>query len=51
MPGGITIQDSQTAAKAFEQAGIDILDVSGGFDRYIIPGLEGQGYFAPSLLP
>ena len=47
MPGGITIQDGQTAAKAFEQAGIDILDVSGGFGRYIIPGLEGQGYFAP----
>lgn len=47
MPGGTTIEDSIIAAKAFEQAGIDILDISGGFSGYIVPGLTGQGYFAP----
>lgn len=46
-PGGITIEDGKTAAIAFEKAGVDILDISAGFSRYIVPGLEGQGYFAP----
>ncbi len=46
-PDGITIEDGKTAAIAFEKAGVDILDISAGFSRYIVPGLEGQGYFAP----
>ena len=29
--GGITIEDSTTAAKEFQKEGIDILDISGGF--------------------
>ncbi|MCX5780996.1 MAG: NADH:flavin oxidoreductase [Firmicutes bacterium] len=45
--GGITIVDSQIAAREFEKAGVDILDISGGFCGYIVPGLSGQGYFAP----
>jgi len=45
--GGITIVDSQIAAQEFEKAGVDILDISGGFCGYIVPGLSGQGYFAP----
>lgn len=45
--GGTTIADSQVAAQAFEKAGVDIIDISGGMLGYIIPGLSGQGYFAP----
>ncbi len=45
MEGGLTIQDSKIAAQAFERAGLDILDVSGGFCRYTIPGIMKPGYF------
>lgn len=44
---GTTIEDSKIAAKAFEKAGIDTLDISGGLTGYNVPGLSGQGYFAP----
>ncbi|MBP2034037.1 2,4-dienoyl-CoA reductase-like NADH-dependent reductase (Old Yellow Enzyme family) [Clostridium algifaecis] len=44
--GGITIEDSKRAAVEFEKAGVDILDISGGFCGYIVPGLSGQGYFS-----
>lgn len=42
--GGITIEDSIKAALEFEKAGVDILDISGGFCGYALPG---QAYFAP----
>ncbi|BBB89526.1 MAG TPA: NADH:flavin oxidoreductase [Methylomusa anaerophila] len=45
--GGTTIGDSQIAAQQFEKAGVSIIDISGGFSGYSIPGLTGQGYFAP----
>jgi 2,4-dienoyl-CoA reductase-like NADH-dependent reductase (Old Yellow Enzyme family) len=45
--GGSTIEDSIIAAHEFRKAGIDILDISGGFLGYIVPGMTGQGYFAP----
>ncbi|GAB6152266.1 NADH:flavin oxidoreductase [Desulfosporosinus burensis] len=45
--GGIIIEDSQLAAQEFEKAGVNILDISGGFSGYMIPGLSGQGFFAP----
>lgn len=45
--GGITIEDSIAACKEFEKAGIDILDISGGFNGYIVPGATEQGYFSP----
>lgn len=45
--GGSTIDDSKLAAVEFEKAGIDILDVSGGFCGYVIPGNSEQGYFSP----
>lgn len=44
---GTTIEDSKIAAREFERAGVDVLDVSGGFCGYIVPGLTGQGYFSP----
>lgn len=45
--GGTTIEDSQAAAIEFEKAGINILDISGGFSGFDVPSLTGQGYFAP----
>lgn len=45
MEGGLTIEDSKAAAQAFESAGIDMLDISGGMCRYTIPGGGGPGYF------
>lgn len=45
--GGTTIEDSVIAAREFEKAGVDVLDISGGFSGYSVPGLTGQGYFAP----
>jgi 2,4-dienoyl-CoA reductase-like NADH-dependent reductase (Old Yellow Enzyme family) len=48
MDGGITIEDSQIAAREFEKAGISMLDISGGFSGYNVAELaEKQGYFAP----
>ena len=47
MEGGITIEDSKIAALEFEKAGVDILDISGGFCGYSVPSLTGQGYFSP----
>lgn len=46
MEGGTTIADSVQAAKVFEEAGIDLLDISGGMCRYISPVSKEQGYFA-----
>lgn len=45
--GGTTIEDSQMAAREFEKAGVDVLDISGGFSGYINPFSSEQGYFAP----
>lgn len=45
--GGTTIEDSLIAAQEFEKAGVNILDISGGFSGYSVPGLTGQGYFSP----
>jgi NADPH2 dehydrogenase len=45
--GGTSIADSQLAAVEFEKAGVNILDISGGFSGYTIPGHSEQGYFAP----
>jgi NADPH2 dehydrogenase len=46
MDGGLTIEDSKTAAQAFEKAGVDMLDISGGFCRFTIPGVDEPGYFS-----
>ncbi len=47
MEGGSTIEDSKAAALEFERAGVDVLDISGGFCGYTIPGNTSQGYFSP----
>jgi 2,4-dienoyl-CoA reductase-like NADH-dependent reductase (Old Yellow Enzyme family) len=45
--GGTTIDGSMVAARVLEAAGVDVLDVSGGFCGYNVPGTSEQGYFAP----
>jgi NADPH2 dehydrogenase len=45
--GGTIIEDSKIAAQEFEKAGVNILDISGGFSGYIAPGNNSQGYFSP----
>lgn len=47
MEGGSTAEDSKIAVVEFEKAGVDIIDISGGFNGYIVPGAKEQGYFAP----
>lgn len=47
LEGGTRIEDSQVAAREFEKAGINVLDITGGFSGYQVPGLVGQGYFSP----
>lgn len=44
---GTSIEDSKFAAREFEKAGVNILDISGGFSGYIAPDNNSQGYFAP----
>lgn len=47
MDGGSTIEDSKIAALEFEKAGVDAIDISGGFSGYIVPNMTNQGYFSP----
>ena len=44
--GGTTKEDSVLAAKEFERAGVDFLDISGGFCGFTNPNSNAQGYFA-----
>lgn len=46
MEGGTTVADSILAAAKLEQAGIDLLDISGGFCGYTPPDTGEQGYFS-----
>ncbi len=45
--GGTTIEDSKIATVEFEKAGLDFLDISGGFGGYMISEMNDQGYFSP----
>jgi len=47
MDGGSDVEDAKAAAIAFEKAGVDILDISGGFCGYTRPGVTEEGYFSP----
>ncbi|MDD2553604.1 MAG: NADH:flavin oxidoreductase [Desulfotomaculaceae bacterium] len=46
MEGGNTIEDGVRAALAFEKAGVDVLDISGGLCSYQHPSNTNSGYFA-----
>jgi NADPH2 dehydrogenase len=44
---GTEICQSVIAAKEFEKAGVNLLDISGGFLGYVMPNSVEQGYFWP----
>ena len=46
LPGGNTVTEAVQAAKLIEQAGVNILDISGGMCGYVNPEKEEAGYFA-----
>lgn len=43
--GGNNLEDAIRASKAFEEAGIDLLDISGGYYIFNNPYSTGEGYF------
>jgi 2,4-dienoyl-CoA reductase-like NADH-dependent reductase (Old Yellow Enzyme family) len=43
---GSTLQDAIAAAKAFERAGIEALDISGGLNGYTVNGRKDAGYYS-----
>ncbi len=43
---GSTLQDAVIAAKLFEKAGIDALDISGGLNGYTVNGKKEPGYYS-----
>lgn len=45
MAGGNTVEDAVKAAKILEDAGVDILDISGGMCGYVNPENSRPGYF------
>lgn len=45
LPGGNKAEDAVKAAKMFEDAGIDVLDISGGMCGYVNPEDTSPGYF------
>jgi len=42
---GTTIKDSVFAAREFEKAGIDLIDITGGFNGYVRKDVTYPGYF------
>ena len=45
LEGGSEIEDAVLACRIFENAGVDVLDISGGHSGYMVKGLNNQGYF------
>ena len=45
MEGGSAIEEIPEAVRAFEQAGADLIDISGGLRGFMRPGMTGPGYF------
>lgn len=51
MDGGSTVEDSIEAAVLLERYGIDLLDISGGMNGYVVPGRNEPGYFRDMTAP
>lgn len=45
MEGGSTVEDCAEACALFEQAGVDLLDISGGMIGYTLPDRKEAGFF------
>lgn len=46
MPGGATVEDGVAAARLLCAAGVDLMDITGGFCRYLSPPTFEPGYFS-----
>lgn len=46
VPGGLTVDDAVFAAPRLVEAGVDVLDISGGMLGSRPPGLAGEGYLS-----
>ncbi len=44
--GGSTIDDAAQAASIYEQAGVDMISISGGMNGFMIKGVTAPGWFA-----
>lgn len=51
LEGGSSIEDGVQACKAFEEAGVDLLDITGGMSGYRRPEGAIPGYFKDASLP
>ena len=51
LEGGTVIEDSIQAALWFEEAGVDVLDITGGLTGYVRPGNDEPGYFSELSAP
>jgi len=47
LPGGLTLDEGIRAAKMIEEAGADVIDVSGGLVGHLHPDNRGPGFFVP----
>lgn len=47
LPGGLTLDEGIRAAKMIEEAGADVIDVSGGLVGHLHPDNMGPGFFVP----
>lgn len=45
MEGGSTIEDAVKASKYLEELGVDLIDISGGMNGFVVPDNNQQGYF------
>jgi 2,4-dienoyl-CoA reductase-like NADH-dependent reductase (Old Yellow Enzyme family) len=48
MDGGLGIEEGVQAAQALVEAGVDVLDVSGGLGGYAHPTIKSQGFMIPA---
>ncbi|MBQ9156513.1 MAG: NADH:flavin oxidoreductase [Eubacterium sp.] len=46
IPAGSSLKDAVFASRAFEQAGVDLISVSGGMCGFTRPDYKGPGYFS-----
>lgn len=49
--GGSSMEDIPEASRIFEEAGANLLDITGGLGGFIIPGKTEPGYFAELSIP
>lgn len=44
--GGSTLEDGAKAAKELEKLGVDLLDISGGLNGFLVQGRKDAGWFS-----